>query len=198
MRFLNIVFASMLACPVVASAQFSVHYELNEEGPGTAQVLTLKANHPVTLKAAPGESLTAIDLPVSVTNVQVEKRYWYSTQVNWNEQGLPLGYRRAGNWARVSLEKSHRIQLGYDTGTPPVFDTAFWTKTRDTFVARSKKSGWTEVASKCSGPTDAGVASSPRGSYCNVAADAVELRFTEQHHNHTRTYHLTYMLSRGR
>ena len=189
--------ALALAAPLSAFAQLNLHYELNEEGPATAQSLTLEHGSPAVLKAAPGEALTAVDLPAA-GNIAVEKRYWYSAEVNWNEQGVPLGYRRAGKWLPVSTDKRHRVQLGYDTGMPPDFDSAYWKKARTSFVEHSKSSHWTEVASKCAGPTDAGSWGNADGAYCNVSADAIELRFIEKHKGRSETYQLTYMLSRGR
>jgi hypothetical protein len=195
---LSVLLSSLaLVIPASAFAQLSVHYELNEEGPATAQELTLRHTRPTTLKAAPGENLTAVDLPAK-PQILVEKRYWYGAQVNWNEKGRSIGYRRAGTWTPVRQDHQHRVLLGYETGTPPAFDTAYWKKARTAFLAHSTTDKWTEAAQKCTGPTDAGSWGSADGAYCSVVADAVELRFTDVEKGRKRQYQMTYVLSRGR
>jgi hypothetical protein len=198
MRLSAVFVALALTTPFSAFAQLSIHYELNEEGPATAQVLTLKRNQVAVLKAAPGEQLTAVDMVAAGDNVEIEKRYWYSAKVNWNETGIPLGYRRPAKWIHVAPDRQHRVQLGYETGTPPAFDSAYWKKARSSFVAHANKPHWTEVATRCAGPTDVGSWGNGEGAYCNVSADAVELRITENAKGQKQVYDLTYMFSRGR
>jgi hypothetical protein len=74
----------------------------------------------------------------------------------------------------------------------------YWKKARASFVAHASKSHWTEVASRCAGPTDMGTWGNGDGAYCNISADAVELRVTETVKGHRQVYDLTYMFSRGR
>jgi hypothetical protein len=197
---LSVVFLALaLTAPVSAFAQLSVHYELNEEGLATAQALTLKRNQVAVLKAAPGEQLTAVDLPAATGSaIVVEKRYWYSAEVNWNEKGIPLGYRRPGKWVPAAPDRQHRIQLGYEKGTPPAFDGVYWKKARASFVAHANKPRWTDVASRCAGPVDMGTWGNGDGAYCNISADAVELRVTETVKGRKQAYDLTYMFSGGR
>lgn len=198
MRLAAVLLALSLSAPVAAFAQLSFRYELNEEGLATAQTLNLKHGVPAVMTASPGDTLTALDLPSSANKLTVERRFWYSAEANWHEQGKALGYRRAGKWEQVVPNRQHRIVLGYATGTPPGFDTAYWKKARDYFVSHSKDNPWKTVAQKCTSPTDAGAWGNADGAYCNVSADAVEFRITETIKKRKETYGLTYMLSRGR